>query len=273
MRLIITKHNLGLFASCYVMDKINKHDCLKKKQFVLGLPTGGTAEDMYKHLVLFYKQKMISLSSVVTFNMDEYIGIDREHSQSYYQYMKTKFFDYVDLLDQNINIPNGMAKNIKEECENYEKKILQVGGIDLFIGGVGENGHIAFNEQYSSLSSKTRDKELNKSTIHANARFFDNDINKVPKSAITVGVSTIMEAEEVMILVSGVKKAVALQQALEGSVSHLYTITALQMHKKAIIVADEEACLELKLKTYKYFLEIEDEFSYIDKMCENFLKK
>ena len=157
---------------------------------------------------------------------------------------------------------------MKKFCVEYEEHIKQQGGIDLFVGGVGENGHIAFNEPYSSLSSKTRDKELDFDTIQANSRFFDGNINLVPKSAITVGIATLLESQEVMILVQGIKKAHALQQCLEGAVSHSCPISVLQFHKKAIIVADEPATMELKVKTYKYFTSLQDEFSYIEEIVK-----
>lgn len=268
MRLIITNVNLGSWAAQYVKEKIATHNILNKNNFVLGLPTGGTAIDMYKHFVDLYKSKQLSFKNITTFNMDEYIGLPKEHSQSYYTFMQENLFKHVDIDANNINIPDGNAKDIKHECIAYEEKIIKAGGIDLFIGGVGENGHIAFNEPYSSLSSKTRDKELNKNTILANSRFFNNDLSQVPTSAITVGIDTLLKSSEVMILISGVKKAQALQQCIEGGVSHLWPISVLQFHKKAIIVADDEACSELKLKTYKYFKDLDDEYSHIEKLCQ-----
>ncbi len=264
MRLIITKKNIGSWAATYILKKIMlKHD----EKFVLGLPTGSSAVDMYKHLVEFYKASQLSFKNVTTFNMDEYIGLDKHHPQSYWTFMNENLFKHIDINKNNINIPNGNALDIKQECIDYENKIIQNGGIDLFIGGVGENGHIAFNEPYSSLSSKTRDKELNTNTLIANSRFFNNNINEVPKSAITVGIDTLLQSKEVMILVSGVKKALALQQCIEGGVSHLWPISVLQFHKKAIIVADIQACEELKLKTVRYFQDLQDEYSYIEDLA------
>lgn len=268
MRLVITNANLGKWACEYVKEKVAKHNVASKNNFVLGLPTGGTAVDMYKNFVDAYKKQQLSFKNITTFNMDEYIGLPKDHSQSYYTFMQENLFKHVDIDQNNINIPDGNAKNIKQECLDYEEKIVKAGGIDLFIGGVGENGHIAFNEPYSSLSSKTRDKELNKNTILANSRFFDNNLSLVPTTAITVGIDTLLQSREVMILVGGVKKAQALQQCIEGAVSHLWPISVLQFHKKAIIVADEEASSELKVKTYKYFKDLEDEYSHIEKLCQ-----
>jgi glucosamine-6-phosphate deaminase len=261
MRLVISK-NPQLWASLYIKDSIAKYKpTTDKKNFILGLPTGGTAENMYKYLVAMYKNKQISFKSVVSFNMDEYINLPKEHPQSYWFFMHNNLFNHVDIQKENINIPDGMHNNIKQFCIDYEEKIKALGGIDLFIGGVGENGHIAFNEPYSSLSSKTRDKELNQNTRLANARFFNNDINAVPKSAITVGIDTLLKAKEVLIIITGEKKSLALQQCMEGAVSHLWPISALQMHQRAIIVADHKACMEIKVKTYEYFLTLADEYS------------
>ena len=162
-----------------------------------------------------------------------------------------------DIPAENVNILNGMAKDLQKECEDYEKKIASYGGIDLFMGGIGVDGHIAFNEPSSSLQSRTRQKTLTTDTVIANSRFFDNDINKVPKTALTVGVGTVMAAKEVMILVNGHSKCRALQAAVEGSVNHMWTISALQMHQHGIIVADDAACEELKVGTYRYFKDIE----------------
>jgi glucosamine-6-phosphate deaminase len=171
--------------------------------------------------------------------------------------MARNLFDHIDCPKENIHILNGNAKDLDAECAHYEEMIREAGGIDLFIGGIGPDGHIAFNEPYSSLSSRTRVKTLTTDTIIANSRFFDNDVNKVPKLALTVGVGTVMDAKEVMILVNGHHKARALKAAVEGAVTHEWTISALQTHQHGIIVADEPATDELKVATYKYFKDIE----------------
>ena len=158
---------------------------------------------------------------------------------------------------RTIHILNGNAKDLKAECENYEKAILAAGGIDLFMGGIGPDGHIAFNEPGSSLQSRTRQKTLTTDTVIANSRFFDNDVNKVPKTALTVGVGTVMDAKEVMIMVNGHNKARALRHGVEEPVNHMWTISCLQQHPHAIIVCDEETTDELKHGTYKYFKDIE----------------
>ncbi|MBR4714132.1 MAG: glucosamine-6-phosphate deaminase, partial [Paludibacteraceae bacterium] len=169
------------------------------------------------------------------------------------------FFKHIDIPENQVNILNGNAPDLAKECADYEARIQKAGGIQLFVGGIGPDGHIAFNEPGSSLTSRTRLKHLTTDTIIANSRFFDNDMSKVPTSALTVGVGTIMDAKEVMILVSGYNKARALQQAIEGGVCQMCTLSALQLHQKGIIVCDELATFELKVSTYRYFKDIEKE--------------
>ncbi|KLJ06091.1 glucosamine-6-phosphate deaminase [Blastomyces silverae] len=188
---------------------------------------------------------------------DEYVGLPRDHPQSYHSFMYKHFFSHVDILPTNINILNGNAADPIKECADYEAKILAVGGIDLFLGGVGADGHIAFNEPGSSLRSRTRVKTLAYDTILANSRFFDNDMSKVPRQSMTVGIQTILDAREVVIVATGAHKATALQMGLERGVNHMWTLSALQLHPHPLIVADEDATLELKVKTVKYFVSIE----------------
>jgi len=171
--------------------------------------------------------------------------------------MWNNFFSHVDVKRENVNILNGNANDLEEECANYEAKIASYGGIDLFLGGIGPDGHIAFNEPGSSLSSRTRIKTLTTDTIIANSRFFDNDVNKVPKTSLTVGVGTVLSAKEVLIIVNGHNKARALYHAVEGPITQMWTISALQMHEHGIIVCDDAATFELKVGTYRYFKDIE----------------
>ena len=180
--------------------------------------------------------------------------------------MYTNFFNFVDIPRENINILNGNAECPEAECQRYEDKIASYDGIDLFLGGIGADGHIAFNEPFSSLSSRTRVKTLTYDTKVMNSRFFDGDISKVPSTALTVGVQTVTDSNEVIILVNGHSKARALAATIEGSVSQAWTCSALQMHRKAIIVCDEPACGELKVDTYKYFKDIESDNLDPDKM-------
>ena len=259
MRLIIKKdcEQLAEWAAEYVIKKINDFKPTLQKKFVLGLPTGSSPVIMYKKLIEAYNQKRVSFKNVVTFNMDEYVGLPVDHPESYHSFMYNNLFKHIDCPDENIHILNGNASDLEAECANYEMMIQEAGGIDLFIGGVGVDGHIAFNEPGSSLSSRTRQKTLTTETRMVNSRFFGNDMNKVPAFALTVGVGTVMDAREVMVLVNSHAKARALQAAVEGGVSQMFTISALQMHKHGIIVCDEAATDELKVGTYRYFKDIE----------------
>lgn len=259
MRVIIVEHKeaMSQWAANHVAKRINEAMPTADKPFVLGLPTGSTPLGMYKALIELNKADKVSFEHVVTFNMDEYIGIPRDHKQSYYTFMWDNFFSHIDIRRENTNILDGNAPDIEGEADRYEEKMKQYGGVDLFIGGVGSDGHIAFNEPGSSLASRTRVKTLTSDTIVANSRFFDNDLNKVPKTAVTVGVGTILDAKEVMILANGLGKAHAIKQAIEGSINQMWTITALQLHPHGVIVCDEEACSELTVGTYRYFKDIE----------------
>ena len=259
MRLIIQPDYTGIsqWAAEYVVSKINAAKPTAQKPFVLGRPTGSSPLGMYRALVAAHQAGRVSFEHVVTFNMDEYVGIPEEHPESYHTFMWKNFFQHIDIKKENVHILNGNASDLEAECKAYEAAIEAVGGIDLFLGGIGPDGHIAFNEPGSSLSSRTRIKTLTTDTIIANSRFFGGDVNQVPKTALTVGVATVMSAREVLILVNGHGKARALQQAVEGSINQMWTITALQLHPKGIIVCDEAACIELKVGTYNYFKDIE----------------
>ena len=259
MRLIIEPNyeQVSAWAANYVASRINEAKPIPEKPFVLGCPTGSSPLGMYRKLIELNKAGKVSFQNVVTFNMDEYVNLPEEHPESYHSFMWNNFFSHIDIKPENVNILNGNAEDLEKECAEYEERIKAAGGIDLFMGGVGPDGHIAFNEPGSSLTSLTRMKTLTQDTIIANSRFFDDDVNKVPKTALTVGVGTVMAARSVMIIVNGYKKARALQQAVEGGVSHMCTLSALQMHRKAIIVCDDEATMELKVSTYRYFKDIE----------------
>jgi glucosamine-6-phosphate deaminase len=259
MRLIIEPNYeiLSKWAANYIAAKIHKANPTADKPFVLGLPTGSSPLGTYKSLIELYRNGVVSFQHVITFNMDEYVGLPREHPQSYYSFMWDNLFSHIDILPDNAHLLDGCAADLEAECANYEAKIKQAGGIDLFLGGVGIDGHLAFNEPGSSLTSRTRIKTLTSDTIVVNSRFFENDVNKVPKTALTVGIGTVLDAKEVIVLVNGHNKARALQQAVEGGVSQMWTITALQLHPKGIIVCDEAACAELKVGTYNYFKDIE----------------
>ena len=254
MRVIIKDHYdlLSEWAALYIIEKINRFQPTESKPFVIGLPTGSTPLGVYKKLIEYYQQNRISFKHVITFNMDEYAYLDPTHPQSYHYYMWSNFFDHIDIPRENVNILNGCAENLIEECERYEAKIKSV-GIHLFLCGVGSDGHLAFNEPGSSLHSRTRMKTLCQETISANSRFFIDDEINAPSIALTVGISTILDSKEVVVLVNGAHKAQALQQCLEGNINNTWTITALQQHEKAIIVCDELSTKELKVKTVSYF--------------------
>lgn len=259
MRVIIKNNydECALWAAHYVAYKIKAFHPTKDKPFVLGLPTGSTPLGMYRNLIDMVKAGKLSFENVVTFNMDEYIGLPPEHPQSYHYFMQENFFKYIDIRPENVNILNGMTKNFAQECAAYEDKIRSYGKIHLFIGGVGEDGHIAFNEPASSLSSRTRVKTLTRDTIKANSRFFDGDESQVPTMALTVGVGTIMDADEVMIIATGPKKAAAVQHAIEYGINHMWPVSILQMHRYGIMVCDEPAVSELKPDVVNYFKDIE----------------
>lgn len=258
MRLVIkdAAEDVALWSALYVKARILEAKPDHRKSFILGLPTGGTPKGMYKELVRLYNTGELSFKYVKTFNMDEYVGLDRDHPESYHSFMWENLFKHIDIHPDNVNILDGNAENLEKECADYERKIADAGGIDLFIGGIGPDGHIAFNEPGSSLVSRTRVKTLNKETIIANSRFFGGDIAQVPTKALTVGVGTVLDAKEVMVLITGAHKALALHYAIEEGVNHMWTVSALQQHPKAVFICDEDATLELKVKTVKYFKDL-----------------
>ena len=258
MRVVIQDNyeKMSLWAAHYIADKINNHK--EDRPFILGLPTGSSPIGVYKELARMNKAGEVSFANVVTFNMDEYLGLPKEHDQSYWYFMHDNFFDHlVDMKPENTNILNGMTDDPEGECARYEEKIASYGGIDLFMGGIGVDGHIAFNEPSPSLASRTGVRDLTTDTRIVNSRFFGNDPEAVPAQALSVGVGTVTDSKEVLILINGHAKARALAKTVEGGVSSKWTCSALQMHNGAIIACDEEACGELTVDTYKYFLDIE----------------
>ena len=251
------KTAVGQWAARYIAQRINDFNPTSERPFVLGLPTGGTPIPVYQELIRLYKTRVVSFANVVTFNMDEYVGLPADHPECYRVFMHRNFFDHIDIPAANINFLDGNATNLEGECQRYEDVIKHCGGIELFMGGVGHDGHIAFNEPGSSLASRTRIKTLTTETRQANARFFDQDVSQVPKLALTVGVGTVLDARELVILATGGDKARAVQATVEGSVNHMWTISALQLHPKSIMVCDDPATLDLKVRTLRYFQDIE----------------
>jgi len=264
VRLLITKHNLGQFAAYFIYKKIKEFAPTSSKPFILGLPTGSTPLEMYQELIKLNQQKLLSFKHVITFNLDEYVGLPEDHPQSYHYYMQHNFFKHIDIPGENINILNGNAAYLDYECEIYEERIQSIGGINLLVAGLGADGHIAFNEPCSSLNSVTRVKTLNLSTLSANSRFFADHPEEMPKLALTVGIKTILEAKEVFVLAQGLSKACPVHSAIEGAVSSMSPVSALQLHNKASIICDEAAAYELKLKTVRYFEDLEDEYSLLE---------
>lgn len=278
MRLIIKEDYVSVsdWVSEYIKNKINNCNNnkfvlgLPNNKFVLGLPTGSTPLGVYQNLIRDYNNNELSFKNVVSFNMDEYVNIPEDNSESYHYYMYNNFFNHIDIPKNNINILNGNTSNLDEECNNYEFKIKQNEGIDLFLCGIGADGHLAFNEPASSLLSRTRVKTLCPQTIKDNSRFFDNNINLVPKTVLTVGIATIMDAKEIIVMITGANKAMALYKCIEEGITHMWTASALQNHPNVIIVCDEAATLELKVKTVNYFKHLELTSDIMGKPLNNY---
>jgi len=224
-----------------------------KPNAVLGMATGSTPLGLYQELVRLHKEEQLDFSRVTTFNLDEYVGLRVDHPQSYHYFMHEHFFRHVNIPRQNINIPSGTTSNYPAFCEWYEQRIKECGGIDLQILGIGSDGHIAFNEPTSSLSSRTRLKTLSKQTIDDNARFFEHR-EDVPVYAITMGVGTILDARKLVLVASGVAKARAVAQAVEGPLTSMVTASALQMHADATVIVDEDAASDLAMREYYDFI-------------------
>ena len=234
---------MGLEAAGIIADQIRTNP-----KTVLGLATGSTPLGLYNELIRLHKNGGLDFSNVISFNLDEYIGLSKDHPQSYNIFMQKTLFTKINIKQKNIHLPSGSTFDNKE-CEKYESLINSCGGIDLQILGIGSDGHIAFNEPSSSLGSRTRLKTLTQETVKDNARFFDN-INDVPKFAVTMGVGTIMEAKSILLLASGSAKAKPITKAIEGPISSMCSASAIQMHPKTTVIIDEDAAKNLKEKDY-----------------------
>jgi glucosamine-6-phosphate deaminase len=217
----------------------------KKPRCVLGLTTGSTPVGTYQELARMHKEEGLDFSQVVTFNLDEYVGLKPTHDQSYRYFMNDNLFDHINIRKENTNVPDGMTGDITGGCALYEEKIFEAGGIDIQVLGIGGNGHIAFNEPGSSLASRTRVKTLTGETIQDNSRFFDT-IDDVPKYAVTMGIGTIMEARRIIILANKKSKAPGVAAAVEGPVTAMCPASVLQMHPAVTAITDKAAASMLK---------------------------
>jgi glucosamine-6-phosphate deaminase len=237
MKVIVAKdyEELCRFAGHFVTRWLQMHE-----RVVLGLATGNTMIGFYKVLVEKYRRGEVSFKNVVTFNLDEFVGVEVTHEQSYHYYMKKHFFDHVDIAEDARFLPDGLAKDVLAECERYERLIKEKGGIDLMMLGIGKNGHIAFNEPTSSLASRTRVKRLEDETVEALAQGFGGK-EKVPKYVITMGIGTIMESRHILMLASGKGKACAVKDMVEGPIGAYCPATVLQLHPHVFVVIDEDA--------------------------------
>lgn len=226
-------------AASQVAERIRR-----KPNLVLGLATGATPLGMYRELIRMHREEGLSFAKVTSFNLDEYIGLPRTHSQSYYKFMWDSLFNHIDIPSTSVYVPDGMAADIGAHCEWYEEEIRRNGGIDFQVLGIGANGHLAFNEPGSSLGSRTRIKTLSEQTVKDNARYFGS-VSDVPKTVITMGIGTIMEAQEVLLLASSASKAEAIRAAIEGPITAMVPASIIQMHRLAYVTIDQDAASKL----------------------------
>lgn len=234
-----TYDTMSAEAARIVADRLRK-----KPDLVLGLATGSTPLGLYRELIRLHKEEGLDFSKVTTFNLDEYVGLPPEHDQSFHYFMRENLFKHINIDPRFIHIPQGMAKDLSAFCDWYEQRIVDCGGVDIQILGIGVNGHIAFNEPGSSLGSRTRIKTLTGTTRQDNARFF-KDLDEVPKYALTMGVGTIMDAKELLLLATNASKAAAVRSAVEGPVTAMCPASIIQMHRNAFVLLDKESAAEL----------------------------
>lgn len=248
-------------AASLLVARLIARELRSRPQLVLGLATGRTMEHVYDHLSRFHREEGLDFSLCRTFNLDEYIGLGPADKQSYRYYMNERLFGRVNIDLRNTHLPNGLANDLKVECQHYEDLIRDCGGIDLQLLGIGRSGHIGFNEPLSALRSRTRDKALTPETIEQNAPMFDGDANRVPRRAITMGVGTIMESQRCIVLATGAEKAKIVAQAVEGPITSMITASALQLHPRCTIVVDDAAASKLKgVQYYRWIFDNEPEW-------------
>jgi glucosamine-6-phosphate deaminase len=259
MRIIVhdSYEALSKWTAYYIAKEITRFRPTPEKPFVLGVPAGQSPLGTFQQLISLNQEGSVSFQNVVAFGLNEYVGIPQDHPQSHYSVLWNNFFSQIDIPADNVRLLDGNAPDLELECKNFEAGIRNLGGIHIFLGSIGPDGHIGFNEPGSSLSSRTRIKTITLGARAANARWFGNDTNKVPKTGLTMGVATIMDAEEVVMVISGFSKARALQKIVEAEVNHMWTVSMMQLHQHGMIVCDDEATAELKVGTVKYFKDIE----------------
>jgi len=226
----------------------------RKPDAVLGLATGSTPLGLYKELIRMHAEEGLDFSGVTTFNLDEYVGLDGDHDQSYRHFMNENLFQHINVPLERTHVPSGTAEDYAAHCRQYEEQIRSCGGIDVQVLGIGSDGHIAFNEPGSSLASRTRVKTLAEPTINDNARFFERK-EDVPVYAVTMGVGTILEARKLILLANGVGKALAVAECVEGPVSSMCTASALQLHADATVFLDEAASGALRMRAYYQWIQ------------------
>lgn len=255
MRIVIvpTATEVAQFSAQHIQQTINK-----KKDAVLGLATGSSPIALYKELIARVKAGELSFKRVTSYNLDEYLGLRGDHPQSYRYFMNEHLFKHIDIDRDNTFVPDGASDNPIQACHDYEAKIKASGGIDLQLLGIGQNGHIGFNEPSSSLSSRTRVKTLTQDTISANQRFFASD-EVQPYLALSMGIGTIMESREVLLIATGANKAEAIKNTVEGPISASCPASMLQMHAKALVVVDEAAASQLANVAFYQYIEQEQQ--------------
>lgn len=239
-----TYEEMSIEAAKIIRDAIHL-----KPNLVLGLATGSTPVGTYRELIRMYEAGELDFSKVVTFNLDEYVGLPATHDQSYYYFMHENLFNHVNINPANVHVPSGVVRDFDRYCQWYEEEITKVGGVDLQVLGIGSDGHIGFNEPGSSLASRTMIVTLTQETIKDNSRFFER-MEDVPRFAITMGVGTIMEAKHCLLLANGEKKADPVASLVEGPITSQVTASALQMHPNATVIVDNAAASKLKRVDY-----------------------
>lgn len=236
-------------AACVTAARIIARQVRQRPASVLGLATGGTPVQCYRELIRLHHEGALDFSSVTTFNLDEYLGLPPQHPQSFHAFMFENLFDHINVERSRIHLPDGMAEDPLQACQVYERQITEAGGIDLQLLGIGTDGHIAFNEPGSSLASRTRIKTLCEQTVRDNARFFQRP-EEVPRLAVTMGVGTILDCRQCLLLATGENKAAAVRSAIEGPITSQITASALQLHRETIAVLDDAAASWLTRRSH-----------------------